>query len=395
MSNYVLAGNLNFLSLGDILQLLGSNSSTGVLRIMSRYAQQPGYIYMANGNPIDASAGSSVGLDALNSLFGWMDGEFEFSEKEVNRENVVKKSRMEIILDALSMLDDGQIEKLGPVTYEKKDPDSPDKAVSMPVVRGPLVDYMYVVDEEDFYDGTKIAEEGKHGSWIWVILEGVVEIAKETPQGPLTLLRMGEGAFVGSIASFLMGKYVRNASATASGNVQLGVLDSQRLASEFSSMTADFRGFISSLDNRLKKVTDKIVEIHLNKNGLQELIKGKKPVIKQGEKKEKLFTITRGEAYIVRHTDNVYIPLAGLNKGDFFGHVPFLDIGHEPYSASVFGSDDLEMRVLKSANLQKEYNKLSQTFKNIVEHVTTCLSVSTKLASDFQKKNTQEKTENS
>ena len=202
MSNSVLAGKLNFLGLGDVLQLLGSNSSTGGLRITSRYSRDSGFIYVANGNPIDASAGSLSGLDALNSLFGWVDGEFEFSEEDVSRENVIKKSRMELILDALSLLDDGQIEKLGPVSFEKS---ALDEDSTLPVVRGPLIDYMYVVDEEEVLGGNKIAVEGKHGGWFWVILEGVADVVKDTPQGPLTILRMGEGAFIGSMEHLVEG----------------------------------------------------------------------------------------------------------------------------------------------------------------------------------------------
>ena len=121
MGDFVLAGNLDFLSLGDILQLLGSNSSTGILRIRSKYAQEPGLIYFINGNPVNALAGSLTGLDAVNALFGWVDGEFEFSEENIRRKNVIKKSRMQIILDCLSMLDDGQIERLGPVSFSSKD----------------------------------------------------------------------------------------------------------------------------------------------------------------------------------------------------------------------------------------------------------------------------------
>ncbi len=76
MGDFVLAGNMDFLSLGDVLQLLGSNSSTGFLRIRSKFAQEPCLIYFINGNPVNASAGPLTGLDAVNALFGWVDGEF-------------------------------------------------------------------------------------------------------------------------------------------------------------------------------------------------------------------------------------------------------------------------------------------------------------------------------
>ena len=92
MVNSVLAGKLKFLSLGDVLQFLGSNSSTGVLIIKSKYAQTPGKIYFVDGNPVNASSGSLVGLEAANSLFGWDDGEFEFIDENVTCQRIIHKS---------------------------------------------------------------------------------------------------------------------------------------------------------------------------------------------------------------------------------------------------------------------------------------------------------------
>lgn len=391
----VLSGNLKFLNLGEIIQLLGSSSSTGVLRLKSKYAQQPGLVYIVNGNPIDASTGSATGLDAVNALFGWLDGEFEFSEEKVAKKNVIKKSRMEIMLDGLSLLDDGHIEILGPVTYDQKSKDPSAKEPALPIIRGPLVDYMYVVDEEEVYDGSTITVEGKHGSWFWVILEGIGDIYKETPEGPLIILRIGEGAFVGSIASFLVSGSVRSATIKAVGNVQMGVLDSQRLSIDYSKMSSDFRTFVISLDKRLKQVTDRAVDIQLKKILIEEFVKGKKPVMKQGESTEKLFMIEAGEACIVRKAKHGYVPLATLEKRDFYGYVPFLDMGQEPFSAMVLGSEDLEVSEIDPEIFQNEHNQLSTTFKNIIDHLATCISVTTIVASDFHKKIALKKTKKS
>lgn len=391
----VLSGNLKFLNLGEIIQLLGSSSSTGVLRLKSKYAQQPGLVYIVNGNPIDASTGSATGLDAVNALFGWLDGEFEFSEEKVAKKNVIKKSRMEIMLDGLSLLDDGHIEILGPVTYDQKSKDPSAKEPALPIIRGPLVDYMYVVDEEEVYDGSTITVEGKHGSWFWVILEGIGDIYKETPEGPLTILRIGEGAFVGSIASFLVSGSVRSATIKAVGNVQMGVLDSQRLSIDYSKMSSDFRRFAISLDKRLKQVTDRAVDIQLKKILIEEFVKGKKPVMKQGESTEKLFMIEAGEACIVRKAKHGYVPLATLGKRDFYGYVPFLDMGQEPFSAMVLGSEDLAVSEIDPEIFQNEHNQLSTTFKNIIDHLATCISVTTIVATDFHKKIALKKTKKS
>lgn len=383
--NVVLAGNLNFLSLGDILQLLGANSSTGVLRLISRYATEPGFIYFESGNPTNASCGKTVGLDAIYSLFGWTDGEFEFSKEKITSQRVITKSRMGIILEGLKMVDDGQIKKVGPSALNAPK-DSTNQTDAVPIIKGPLVDYMYVADEEDFFDGEYIVEEGKHGSWIWVILEGVVEIVRETPSGSLPIVRLGDGSFIGSLSSFLIQGHIRTATAVAVGNVQLGVLDSQRLAQEFARLTPELRGFLLSLDKRLKQLNERAIEFRQGKGKPLEVEEGKKPVIVQGNKEDNIYIVREGVASIIRHEEYGKVPLIQLYKGDYFGNVPFLDLGHEPEYASVMAPGDFKVRKVDAARLREEYNQLSTTFKNFVDNVATCVNVSTKVVCNYQKK---------
>ena len=376
------------------MQLLGSNGSTGILRIKSKYVEEPGLIYIVDGNPANASNGSLTGLEALHSLFGWLEGEFEFSKDSVIEEPVIKKSRMEIILDGLRMLDDGEVGKMGPVSVAKS-PGSTGKDDGLPFIRGPLVDYSYVVDEESFSDGDKITQEGKHGEWVWVVLEGVIEVVKETPQGPLSILRLGAGAFIGSVASSLMGSKARSASVLASGDVQVGVLDSQRLFTEYSSVSEEFREIILGLDKRLKEVTEKAIATYTKQNSIEDLIKDRTPFIKQGENDERILIITQGEASIVRNTDYGDILLANLKEGDFLGRVPFLNIGHEPHSASVLASEDFEAKELDPDDLLEQYERLSATVRNIIEHLAICVSVTTKITCDFRKSLANEKSDQS
>jgi CRP-like cAMP-binding protein len=249
------------------------------------------------------------------------------------------------------------------------------------------VDYSYVVDEEEVQAGSKIVGEGKHGGWLWVILEGTAEIIRETSRGPLKLLRISEGAFIGSIASFLLlQESVRSAAIVAVNNVLLGVLDSRRLSVDFLRMSNQFRSLAISLDNRLKQVTNIAVDIHLNNIKVEDFINGKDLVLTQGENVERLYTITEGEAHIVQETENGYVPLSNLYPGDFFGHIPFLNIGQEPYSAAVFGSKDLKIIEIDPDVLEKEYNQLSSTFKNFIEHLSNCILVTSMLACEFRKK---------
>jgi len=391
MSNLVLSGNLDFLTIGDVIQLIGSNGGSGILHIISKYTQEPGMLFFDKGNIINAQAGSLNGIKAAYQLFGWTEGDFEFSREDVNTERVINKNRMEIILDGLRMVDDGQIKKLGPISFEDQLSDvskvSVEKEFIYPVIKGPLVDYTYVVSEDEFSEGHKIVEENRHGTWNWTILEGIVDIVKDTKKGPVKILKFGDGAFIGSIDSLSYKSSVRSSTAIAAGRVQLGVLDTQRLTVEYSSRTPEFRMLIKSLEGRLKEVTDKAVQIYLKKDNIKEFLKEKKLVIRQSTSElSQFFIIEEGEAFVVQHTDLGHLLLAHLTKGDFIGKIPFLDIGHEPLDASVFASKEFKVSKPDLKSLREEYSQISPTLKNMIENVATSILVTSRVAYDFQKK---------
>lgn len=377
-----LTGKLTFICLADLMQILGTNGSSGILKLTSRYVPGPGIIYFDKGNPVDAVAHSKSGIDALYSFFGWRDADFEFTEKPVTKTNSINKSRMGIILDGLRMMDDGKIIPLGPDTAsdEVKDADH-----NIPLVKGPFIDYLYVVDEEYFSDGDHIVDEGKHGRWIWVILEGTVKIVKETPAGSIPLIRLGEGCFIGNI-SFLLNNAVRSASIMAVGDVQLGIMDSQSLSNELLGRSMQFRELIVSFVNRLKQVTDAAVAFYLKEHHLENLMRDMKPVIREGNALKGIARITEGEAAIVKTIQDQAVVLIKLGKGDCIGYVPFLDPGHEPHSASVYATSDFKVKPIPFEDMKKEFEQLSPTFKNIVENLMVCIGVTTKLACDFYKR---------
>jgi CRP-like cAMP-binding protein len=389
-NDIVLSGNLSFLNLAELLQLLGSNGSNGILRINSKYAQEPAIVYFLNGNPVHSLNGELRGLEAIFSLFGWMEGAFSFSEEPYDGETTINKSRMEIILDGLRKLDDGEIEKLEPVVStekESKPQKNTAKKSSLPHIKGPLVDYLHVVDEEEFFDGEEIIVEGNHGNWIWVILEGTVELSRSTPKGPLKFLQISDGAFIGSISSLLSDESVRNVTAQAVGNVQLGMLDSQGMGSEFSRMTPEFRNIVRSLDNRFNEIMNRAVACFIGKNDPAKLLRDKRPVITEGKNDDKSFIITGGRASIARKTKKGIIPLiSGLSKGDFIGHISFLDMGLEPTSAIVLGDKRLKVSTIDQQSLQDEYDQLSLTFRNILENISTNILATAMVISELEKK---------
>jgi CRP-like cAMP-binding protein len=381
--NVVLEGNLKFLSLADVVQLLGTIDAIGILCLRSKYNQNTGLIYFINGDPINAENGELTGLDAFYSLFGWIEGEFQFSEEVVKSERMINKSGMGIIMEALRLLDDGIVEKQGPVSLADRLDSEKGK---LQLVKGPVIDYTYVVAEETFVDGDKIVMEKAHGRWMWVVLEGYVDIIKESDHGDIKLLRICSGAFIGSLSSFLFQGSIRNATAIAVGKVVLGVLDSQRLDHEYALISSRFRDLLVSIDNRLKLVTNGAVKIDKVTHKIERFISHQKPIIKQGNRFDKLYLLTEGKAFVVRYTENRHHLLAVLSPGDYFGSIPFVKLDHEPYSASIYKTKDLKIQEVDPMEMMQEYKRLSPTVKNIIEHTGTCISVTSSLSCKYQKK---------
>ena len=377
----LLAGELRLIGLPDLLQILGGKDSTGILHITSQYDPTPGFIHFVNGDPVNAKCGNLVGIDAIYAMFGWIEGRFEFFQQAVQVEHVVKNSLMEITLEGLKMLDKGIIKKVGPMPSDNV------PAVlkyvggdTLPVIKGPLVNYMYVIDEEEFRDGERIVEEGAHGTWIWVILQGVVKITRQTANDPFTLARLGEGATIGTITSLSWHGHVRSATATAVGNVHLGVLDRGRLAEEHASLSPEFERLLLSLDDRLIQITDTLIDLSMKEIKPDGSIGNKEIIIREGFPREEVFTITQGEAYMIQRTPQGYLSLLTLQEGDVFGYVPFMDIGHEFRSVSVVASKDLKVHRFNIDSIRKEYNRLSPAFKGLIANTATFVSLTTRLA---------------
>lgn len=372
----VLAGSLSFLPLGDLLQLLSTDNRSGILRISNPHFKEPGLIYINNGNPVDSTSGSKTGMEAIYSLFGWLSGDFEFFHEEIKRPDILKKRMMAIVLDALRVLDEGAIEKFGD-NPDLKNHDIDRNCKTATSIKGPLVEYSSVVDEDEYPDGSNIVVEGRHGNWLWVVLEGLVDIFKNTEQGKAVISTAGVGAFLGGLTAVLQPENARSATAVARGTVQLGVIDTQQLSSELSYLDSEFKKVLLSLDNRLRKISNRYAEILSGANKFEGLPLNTKPMIRQGDDVQKVFTILSGEAYIVKKIDQGMIYLMTLDKGDYIGNIPFFNIDHEPSSAFVFVSHDLKLGILDMSKMDQEYKKLSMTIKNIIEYTTVCISTTT------------------
>ncbi len=75
--NVVFSGNLRFLGIPDLLQLIATTNSNGILELTNPHAQEPASVTFLRGNPTHATYSSLRGLEALYALFGWTTGQSE------------------------------------------------------------------------------------------------------------------------------------------------------------------------------------------------------------------------------------------------------------------------------------------------------------------------------
>lgn len=387
MNNRIaISGSLSLVSLADIFQILGTNNATGVLKLTSTYTPHPGIIYFSKGNPINAAFGGIKGLKALYSLFGWEAGEYFFYGEDVQSiEVVITKPRMNLVLDALTLLDKGKIKKIGPNSSLGLKPIDTVDSSGMPVLKGPLTDYIYVVREDFFRKGESIITEGKHGKWIWTVYEGVVKVTKETPKGPLVLSRIGEGCFIGTIKALLFGEYERSASVVAEEDVRLCLLDADPFYEEYSKLSPGFRRLLLSLDMRLRSLNIRAIDIYSRNLSAEEKIRRESASNKIFDTGDDLYRITEGSVIVVVKDPggrNIMFP---LETNDVIGNIPFVDFGHEPNSAIVIGSQDLKTEKLDVKEIRSEYDNLSKTFKNLIYNICNYIRNTTGLVTRLSK----------
>ena len=383
-SNIVLKGSLSFLNLGELLQLLGGSGSTGILKLTNMYTDGAGFIFIIDGNPVDAEYQNQKGQDVLNAFFGWVDAEFEFSDEKILHRKTIQKNRMELILNGLRMLDDGLIEIVGQATSKNATVGSSDDS-GVPIIKGPLVDYLYIVDEDAFAAGQEVVVQEKYGNWLWVILEGTVEVVRLLPEGPVVISKLTEGAFIGSIKSMKEKSNVRSATVSAVTSVQLGVLDYHRILEEFTRISEILRDVLVSIEYRLMHLTTICANAQFKKIKMLQNM-GELKQLPISEKTDgTIYKILKGNATVVKKINNHFLQLCPLNPDDMIGNIPFLSTSHEPHSAQIFVSDNFETEEIDLIDLKEEYDELSTTLKNMFLHTATCLSVTTGRLMDILK----------
>lgn len=250
----------------------------------------------------------------------------------------------------------------------KKSKSTPAQPLSSPpLIKGPTCNYLYVADEETYLHGEKIITQGSYGNWVWVVLDGWAIVVRETQNDKFPIFKLGPGAFIGSSMSYLMSNHARTNSVIASGKIQLGLLDTERMIVEHSALSPEFKSILKSLSGRSKRIIDRIVSIKQGTHVSKEDLLSGNVIFTSDQKTFGLQSIIRGKATMLHQNIPDEIPYVNLYPGDYIGSLPFAKNGSGLNPIVVRSSTGLEMKEYNRASLLKEYENLSQTLKNMIE----------------------------
>jgi len=111
--------------------------------------------------------------------------------------------------------------------------------------------------EETHKAGEVIFEEGSHGSAVYVLSSGKVEISKIVKGEKIVVDILGPGDMFGEMS--YLDPAPRSATAVALEDTVLELLDKDLLDREFNEIYSDFREIICGLVRRLRKTTQNLV----------------------------------------------------------------------------------------------------------------------------------------
>src|SRR4051812_8011241 len=100
-------GSLKELPLPDIIQLVSVSGKTGKFTLSRE--QERGYIFLKNGQMVDAAVGDLTGEEAIYSLAIWNSGEFQFNPSEEPDRQTITKSNTNLLMEAARRLDEWRV----------------------------------------------------------------------------------------------------------------------------------------------------------------------------------------------------------------------------------------------------------------------------------------------
>jgi CRP/FNR family cyclic AMP-dependent transcriptional regulator len=122
---------------------------------------------------------------------------------------------------------------------------------------------LQISTEETYRDGDVIFHEGASGDWIYVVLEGAVELSKQVEDKAVVIDVVKPEDVFGELG--FISKAQRSASAKAVGDTTLGIVDRSFLDQEYNKLSSDFRFILQTMANRLRKTTDLAMSAHMRR----------------------------------------------------------------------------------------------------------------------------------
>ncbi|MCG6553024.1 MAG: cyclic nucleotide-binding domain-containing protein [Candidatus Magnetominusculus sp. LBB02] len=113
--------------------------------------------------------------------------------------------------------------------------------------------------KETYKDGQVIIKEGGYGEGTYLIISGKVRITKKMDKDTLDIALLEKDDYFGEM-SFL-DRQPRSASATAVGDVELGLIDKDFLEEEINKTSEDFRRILFTLAERLRKTSSLLLKL--------------------------------------------------------------------------------------------------------------------------------------
>jgi CRP-like cAMP-binding protein len=123
--------------------------------------------------------------------------------------------------------------------------------------------YKYITSQETYDNKAVIIQEGGHGDWVYVVLEGRVKVKKKTAKGLLTIATLTEGAIFGELILLQMSKGSRTAAIVADGPVTVGLLNMEQLDKELGAVSPLLKKIFSNLSKRLQDTTRQLVDAYI------------------------------------------------------------------------------------------------------------------------------------
>jgi CRP/FNR family cyclic AMP-dependent transcriptional regulator len=116
-----------------------------------------------------------------------------------------------------------------------------------------------IASYETFQDGQVIFKEGDNGDWIYILMDGEVELTNAEGNRKILIDVVMPGEIFGELS--YIDKKPRSSTATAKGITEVGIVDREFFDREFNHLSGDFQKMLKTVTFRMRKANQKILEI--------------------------------------------------------------------------------------------------------------------------------------